>query len=62
MLTKITSDMKGKINVIQYDYGNTKDFSSNPIIKKVDVLVDTKIAKDLNGNEITYPIFDLDNT
>lgn len=61
-MEKLTKDNIGKsVEVIQYDYGNSSDFSKTPTIKKATVPVVSKTEKDKNGNSVTYPVFDLGN-
>ncbi len=59
---KITMDMVGSsVEVIQYDYGDSSDFSSKPIVKKATVPIVSKTEKDKQNNEVTYAVFDLNN-
>lgn len=59
-MEKLTTDNIGKtVEVVQYDYGSSSDFSGTPAIKKATVPVVSKTEKDKNGNSVTYPVFDL---
>lgn len=59
---RITLDMVGSsIDVIQYDYGDSTDFSSTPVVKKATVPIISKTEKDTQNNEVTYAVFDLSN-
>lgn len=61
-MEKLSKDSIGKtVEVIQYDYGNSFDFSKAPTIKKATVPVVSKTEKDKDGNPVTYPVFDLGN-
>lgn len=54
---KLTMDMQGKtVEVTRYDYGSSKDFSSEPKVYTATVSVKSNTI-----DNITFPVYDLDN-
>lgn len=59
---KITTAMEGQeVEVTRYDYGDSKDFSSEPKIYTAKVKVTISVTKDFAGNTVQYPTYKLDN-